>query len=136
MEVGHPPLIPRLLLDTNALSDFAEADPAIMKLLARVQVLALPVVVVGEYRFGIAQVRNTNDYNDWLDRLIAQSDVLDITEETTLHYAAVRLELKRAGKPIPMNDVWIAALCRQHELPVLSRDHHFDAVPRIERLDW
>jgi len=129
-------LIPRLLLDTNAVSDFAESEPAIMELLAEVQVLALPVVVVGEYRFGIAQARNVADYHLWLERLITQTDVLNITDETTLHYAEVRLDLKRIGRPIPMNDVWIAALCRQHELPILSRDQHFDVVPKIKRLAW
>ena len=129
-------MIPRLLLDTNALSDFAESEPAIMELLAEVQVLALPVVVVGEYRFCIAQARNVADYHLWLERLITQTDVLNITDETTIHYAEVRLDLKRIGRPIPMNDVWIAALCRQHELPILSRDQHFDVVPRIKRLAW
>jgi len=107
-----------------------------MKLLAGVQRLALPVVVVGEYRFGIAQARNAADYNHWLDRLIIESSVLDITDQTTRHYAAIRLDLRRIGKPIPMNDVWIAALCRQHDLPVLSRDRHFDVVPGIKRLGW
>lgn len=136
MEVRTVPSIPRLLLDTNALSDFAESEPSIMELLAGVQVLVLPVVVVGEYRFGIAQTRNTAAYNHWLERLIIRSDVLDITDETTFHYASVRLDLKRIGKPIPMNDVWIAALCRQHEVPILSRDRHFDVVPRIKRLEW
>jgi predicted nucleic acid-binding protein len=134
--VGTAPLIPRLLLDTNAVSDFAESEPAIMELLAEVQVLALPVVVVGEYRFGIAQARNVADYHLWLERLITQTDVLNITDETTIHYAEVRLDLKRIGRPIPMNDVWIAALCRQHELPILSRDQHFDVVPKIKRLAW
>ncbi len=129
-------MIPRLLLDTNAVSDFAESEPAIMELLAEVQVLALPVVVVGEYRFGIAQARNVADYHLWLERLITQTDVLNITDETTIHYAEVRLDLKRIGRPIPMNDVWIAALCRQHELPILSRDQHFDVVPKIKRLAW
>jgi predicted nucleic acid-binding protein len=46
------------------------------------------------------------------------------------------MELKRAGTPIPSNDVWIAALCRQHSLPVVSRDRHFDAVPGLKRLHW
>jgi tRNA(fMet)-specific endonuclease VapC len=48
----------------------------------------------------------------------------------------VRVELKSAGTPIPSNDVWIAALCRQHRLPLLSRDRHFDGVPGIRRLAW
>jgi tRNA(fMet)-specific endonuclease VapC len=45
-------------------------------------------------------------------------------------------ELKRAGTPIPTNDLWIAALCRQHDLPLLSRDRHFDRVPGLRRIAW
>ena len=136
MEISATPLIPQLVLDTNALSDFAELEPSIMALLADVQRLAVPVVVIGEYRFGIAQTRDATDYNNWLNRLVIESSVLDVTDQTTHHYAAIRLQLKRIGRPIPMNDVWIAALCRQHELPLLSRDRHFDAVAGIQRLDW
>jgi tRNA(fMet)-specific endonuclease VapC len=53
-----------------------------------------------------------------------------------MSYAAVRMELKKAGTPIPSNDVWIAALCRQHSLPIVSRNRHFDAVPGLRRLHW
>jgi tRNA(fMet)-specific endonuclease VapC len=62
--------------------------------------------------------------------------VLDINEPTTRHYAEITLELKRKGKPISTNDLWIAALCRQHSLPLLSRDRHFDLVTGLKRLAW
>lgn len=107
-----------------------------MGILAGVQQLALPVVVIGEYRYGIAQSRHRARYRRWLEGLISDSTVLDITVQTTHHYAAISLELRRSGKPIPANDLWIAALCRQHGLPLLSRDRHFDEVSGIQRLDW
>ena len=50
--------------------------------------------------------------------------------------ASIRGELKRGGRPIPGNDVWIAALARQHSMPVLSREEHFDYVPHVKRIDW
>jgi predicted nucleic acid-binding protein len=62
--------------------------------------------------------------------------VLNVDEETAGHYAEVREELKSKGHPIPANDLWIAALARQHRLPVLSRDEHFDFVPGLKRIDW
>jgi len=62
--------------------------------------------------------------------------VLEINVETAARYAEVRLELKRAGKPIPQNDMWIAALCREHAMPVLSRDRHFESVKGLERIGW
>jgi predicted nucleic acid-binding protein len=125
-----------LILDTNALSAAAEYEPAALEIVAGADRLALPVIVLGEYRLGIAQSRRRNEYEEWLREWIAAVTVLQIDEETTRHYAAIGLELKKMGKPIPTNDLWIAALCRQHALPLLSRDQHFDAVPRLERLTW
>jgi len=125
-----------LILDTNALSVAADGHPGVLAILADVQQLSLPVVVIGEYRYGIAQSRYRASYRRWLDALIYECTVLDITEQTTNHYAAIRLELREGGKPIPTNDPWIAALCQQYELPLLSRDRHFDAISGIQRLDW
>jgi tRNA(fMet)-specific endonuclease VapC len=107
-----------------------------MVVLADVQQLVLPVVVIGEYRYGIAQSRHRARYRRWLDSLINDCTVLDINEQSTNHYAAISVELRQAGKPIPTNDLWIAALCRQHDLPLLSRDRHFDVVSGIRRVDW
>ncbi len=131
-----PRAIPRLILDTNALSATAEDHPGISSILAGVQRLVLPVVVIGEYRYGIAQSRDAAQNREWLDNMVKDCDVLDITDQSTHQYAAVRLELKRMGKPIPVNDLWIAALCREHALPLLSRDRHFDVVTGIERIEW
>jgi tRNA(fMet)-specific endonuclease VapC len=125
-----------LILDTNALSAAAEEIPAVIEILAGAQQLALPVVVVGEYRYGIAQSRHASRYRRWLDDLIDDCRVLDVNNQTTHHYAAIGVELRQAGTPIPTNDLWIAALCRQHSLPVLSRDHHFDAIAQVKRLSW
>lgn len=125
-----------MILDTNAISAAAEADSAIVGILAGAEELALPVVAIGEYRYGIAQSRHKARYRRWLDELIQDCLVLNITEETTHHYAAIHGELRQAGTPIPTNDLWIAALCRQHGLPLLSRDRHFDVVAGIRRVEW
>ena len=94
------------------------------------------MIVLGEYRLGIAQSRHYTSYKNWLRDWITAVTVLDIEEETTQHYAAIGLELKKKGRPIPTNDLWIAALCRQDGFPLLSRDQHFDVVAGIQRLDW
>jgi predicted nucleic acid-binding protein len=125
-----------LILDTNALSAAAEREPSAMETVARAKRLAVPVIVLGEYRLGIAQSRHRANYEDWLRKWIAAASVLDIDDETTQSYAAIGLELKRKGKPIPANDLWVAALCRQHSLPLLSRDRHFDLVPGLHRINW
>ena len=125
-----------MILDTNALSAAADRDPAALEVVARADNLAVPVIVLGEYRLGIAQSRRRTEYENWLREWIGTVTVLDIDDETTHHYAAIGLELRRSGKPIPANDLWIAALCRQHSLPLLSRDRHFDVVKGLERIDW
>lgn len=125
-----------MILDTNALSAAAEREPSALEVVARAERLAIPVIVLGEYRFGIAQSRHRASYENWLREWIAAVNVLDIDEETTHSYSAIGLELKKKGKPIPSNDLWIAALCRQHSLPLLSRDQHFDFVSGLQRIDW
>jgi tRNA(fMet)-specific endonuclease VapC len=125
-----------MILDTNALSAVADGDPAVISLLADADEVAIPVIVLGEYRHGIAQSRHRATYENWLAGLLHDCLVLDIQEPTTHYYAQIALELKRKGSPIPTNDVWIAALCRQHALPLLSRDRHFDLVAGTKRIDW
>jgi len=83
-----------------------------------------------------AQSRNRASYESWLAGLLHDCMVLGINEPTSHYYAEIALELKRKGKPIPTNDVWIAALCRQHSLPLVSRDRHFDLVTGNKRIGW
>lgn len=125
-----------MILDTNGLSAVAEGEPALEPILRKAAQVAVPVIVLGEYRYGISQSRDRAYYEQWLAEYLPKFRILDIDERTTVPYSAVRAELKKKGNPIPSNDVWIAALCRQHSLPLLSRDRHFDAVSGITRLAW
>jgi tRNA(fMet)-specific endonuclease VapC len=125
-----------MILDTNALAAFVDGDAGVGDVL-RVQVrAAIPVVVLGEFRYGIAQTKRRASYEAWLDSNLTHFDVLSVTDETAIAYAALRVTLKRSGRPIPANDAWIAALALQHRLPVLSRDEHFDGVPGLNRTSW
>lgn len=121
-----------MILDTNALSAAADRDSAALQVVAKAELLAVPVIVLGEYRMGIAQSRRRTEYENWLREWIGAVKVLDVDDETTHHYAAIGFELRRSGKPIPTNDLWIAALWRQHLLPLISRDRHFDVVKGLE----
>ena len=125
-----------MILDTNALSAFADGVHAVVQQLGSADELHVPVIVLGEYRFGIATSRRRREYEALLARGRAFWNVLPVVEETTVHYASIRKQLKEGGAPLPANDVWIAALARQHELPVLSRDPHFDIVAGLTRISW
>jgi tRNA(fMet)-specific endonuclease VapC len=125
-----------LILDTNALSGVADGEAGVVEQLTKATQVAIPAIVLGEYRFGIALSRRRSEYERWLTDVLRVCDVLDVGEVTSAQYAELRLELKRAGTPIPTNDLWIAALCRQHALPILSRDRHFDLVKGLSRVSW
>ena len=114
----------------------ADGDPALKPILSQVSELAIPVVVLGEYLYGIAQSRNRARYEKWLSGVIADCRVLRLDEETAAEYAKLRGERKRQGLRIPANGIWIAALARQHAMAVLSRDEHFDFVPKLRRIGW
>ena len=125
-----------MILDTNALSAFADDVAPVVRQVASADELHIPVIVLGEYCFGIATSRRRQDYERWLSRGRSFWNVLPLVEETAAHYAFIRQQLTGVGASLPANDVWIAALARQHDLPVLSRDTHFDAVRGITRLSW
>jgi tRNA(fMet)-specific endonuclease VapC len=98
--------------------------------------LAIPVIVLGEYRYGIGQSRHRARCECWLREFLGNCRLLVIDEATTRYYAQIRTELRTSDRPIPGNDVWIAALSRQHSLPLVSRDVHFDFVADLRRLQW
>lgn len=125
-----------MILDTNALSAIADGDASAAAAATRADRLAVPVIVLGEYRLGIVRSRREAIYERWLAEWVRDVEVLDIDERTSRFYAAIGLELRTLGRPIPSNDLWIASVCRQHSLPLLSRDKHFDFVPRLQRVDW
>jgi len=125
-----------MILDTNAVSRVLAGDPGIEKVLSCAVRHHLPVVVIGEYRFGLIGSRHRKQLEQQLDILERESIVLVTDRATARFYATVRGELKKQGTPIPENDVWISALARQHGQPVVSRDAHFDVVPGIRRIGW
>ena len=123
-----------MILDTNALSAWADGHAAIVAPLRVADRLVVPSVVLGEYYFGIRQSRHRSRYQEWLARYLPLTEIAAINAATADAYADIRLELKRQGAPIPSNDAWIAALARQHGIPVLSNDRHFDVVGGVRRI--
>ena len=125
-----------MILDTNALSALADGEAALEPVLLRAKEIAVPTIVLGEYRYGILGSRDRAKYRQWLAETITHFRVLMVDEGTAAAYADVRHELKRDGHPIPANDLWIASLARQHSLPIVSRDGHFDFVAGLRRVNW
>ena len=125
-----------MILDTVAIAALAERDEELMDIAGEASVIHLPIIALGEYRFGIDGSGHREKFTRWFRVLIDLHEVLYVDLETLDSYAKIRIELKEAGTPIPANDVWIASLARQYGLKVVSRDTHFDRVRGIQRVSW
>ena len=107
-----------MILDTNALSAFADGEAGVGEVLRRQARAAIPVIVLGEFRYGIAQSRHRSTYQAWLESQLPHFDILAVTEETAVVYAALRVALKRSGRPIP------AYPARAPLRRITPRNHH------------
>jgi tRNA(fMet)-specific endonuclease VapC len=83
-----------VILDTNALSAFVDGDPGIGSALRGETRAAIPVIVLGEFRYGVAQSRHRARYEGWLETHLYGFEVLEVTQATTLAYARLRLALR------------------------------------------
>jgi tRNA(fMet)-specific endonuclease VapC len=122
-----------LCLDTSAYSHFKRGDEPAVEALARARRVAVPVVVLGELRAGFAAgaraAANERELRAFLDN--PSVEVLDVDEPASIIYAEIIQQLRRAGTPLPGNDIWIASLAAREGLPVLTYDSHFEAIPRV-----
>ena len=125
----------RLALDTNAYRLLMDADPAVAELVRTAERLLVPVPVLAELRFGFLNGTKGRVNEAHLARFLDRPrvEVLRCDEETAARYAALKLQLKKQGTPIPINDVWIAALVLQHQATLLTRDADFDRLPQLPR---
>ena len=127
-----------MILDTNALSALAGRDENLINQLSTSPRICTTLISLGEYTYGLngCTPARRKLLQAWLDAFLERAEILSPNRQTIESYAAVRAELKAAGTPIPANDCWIAALARQHRLPLVSKDRHFDKVAGITRIEW
>lgn len=126
----------RLALDTNRYCDYVTGVEEALQPVRSAAELLLPFTVLGELRAGFRHGRKARSNEETLSRFLRSHrvNVLWADEGTTHFYAELYAELRRAGTPIPTNDLWIAALVVQHDLVLFTRDAHFDRVARVPRL--
>lgn len=126
-----------MILDTNAVSALlAGRDESLQRILEAVDQHHLPLPVIAEYQFGLLRLPRPQRLQALFRQLEAASIVLLPDRVTADIYAVVRQELRTKGRPIPENDIWIAALARQFDLQIVSQDGHFDAVSNLDRIGW
>ena len=125
-----------LLLDTSVVIDLFKGRPVAKQVIASTPDLFLPSIVLGELIHGAEasnrRVANLTEVEDFT----ASVTVLPCDAVTAAHYGEIKAALRAKGRPLPDNDVWIAATARQHLLIVATRDAHFNEIPGLATLSW
>ncbi len=123
----------RILLDTSAYSAMRRGDARLKAPLGEATQVFLNAVVLGELHAGFEQGDRRGVNRALLDDFLStpRVDVLTLDGETSERYAAIKTYLRTQGRPIPSNDLWIAASAFQHGLRLLTLDDHFRRLPQI-----
>lgn len=124
-----------VLLDTSVVIPFFKGDQAIGTQLAG-QTIYLPQTVLGELYCGSFLSANQIKTRGEIQNFLTAVTVLSPGLATAEHYGIIRAALAKAGTPIPENDIWIAALAIEHQLPLAARDAHFDRIAGLKVLKW
>jgi len=124
-----------LLLDTNAVIAWLRQDNDLRRVAGKCQPI-VSLFTVGEMFFGVRKSARPEENERALERALGDFAILFPDLATARHYGEVFAALRLKGRPIPVNDVWIAALALQHRLPLLTRDAHFGEVEALGVLRW
>ncbi|CAG0973773.1 Ribonuclease VapC5 [Burkholderiales bacterium] len=122
-----------LLLDTNVYAAFKRGDATILEVIRHAPELVLCPIVLGELLAGFAAGTQTVRNRKELAEFIAtpRVRVIELDGNTATHYAMLFLNLRKRGRPVPSNDLWIGALAMQHGLAVFSLDQHFREMENL-----
>lgn len=118
----------RLVLDTNIVIAHIHGDPAIAEMLRRFEEVLIPSVVLGELYYGAYRSAQAPQNLQRVDALIADCPVLVCDDVTAKLYGEIKKNLMAKGRPVPDNDIWIAATALQHGAALATRDRHFDEI--------
>ena len=123
----------RICLDTSAYSHFRRGAPEAVRTVTRARSVGVPVIVLGELRVGFRLGGRALENEERLGDFIAEPvvTILDVDDEAAAHYADIVVELRRAGTPLPTNDIWIAALAAREGATVVTTDRHFARIGRV-----
>jgi tRNA(fMet)-specific endonuclease VapC len=126
----------RLAVDTNAVIAYREANYDVCALIDKTVQLFLPAIVLGELLYGAINSAKPEKNEHDITLFSNDSILMSIDEAAAIRYAKVRYNLKKKGNPIPENDIWIAALCLEHDVPLLTNDGHFNNIHELEVINW
>jgi len=126
----------KIAVDSNRYTDFCRGLPEVVEIIENAIEIHIPLIVLAEQRAGFAHGSSREKNERVLTKFLNNEGVFILSpdDQTTFFYADLYSYLRKKGKPIPTNDLWIAALVLQHNLVLFDRDSDFDYLPQLARL--
>jgi tRNA(fMet)-specific endonuclease VapC len=126
----------RYLLDTNIIIALLRGDDGVLANPDQASDVFVPVVALGELFFGAAKSGRPSENIDRVERFASGRAIILCDLGVAREYGRLKQRLKEKGRPLPENDIWIAAAARHHELTLVTRDSHFQEVEDLRTADW
>ena len=126
----------KFLLDTNIIAAWLKGETSVAYKIDKAKEIHIPIIAVGELYYGALYSTQVAKNIKEIKSITANYGVLQIDEETTIAYGNIKAALRKKGKPIPENDIWIAAIAKRFKLVVVTRDKHFKEIEGINIKSW
>ena len=126
----------RFLLDTNIIIALLEGEDAVLSNLDLATEVFVPAVALGELFFGAAKSGRPSENTARVERFAAGRAIVSADFEVAREYGRLKQYLKKKGRPLPENDIWIAAAAKCHGMVLVTRDRHFHEVEDLPTADW
>ena len=126
----------KIIIDSNRYTDLCRGDKKSVEVIQNASEVYMPLIVVAEQRAGFAYGSQREKNERILSKFLNQDGIFVLLpdEQTTYFYADLYSYLRKKGRPIPTNDLWIAALTVQHSYILFDRDSDFDNLPQLARI--
>lgn len=120
-----------MLLGSNIIIDVFRGKEDAISRIRKIKEIYVPVIVIGELYFGANKSDQTPKRILEIERLEKTVIILEVGRTTAQIYGEIKDQLRAKGRPIPENDIWIAAIAKEHDLPLLTKDKHFENIEGI-----
>jgi tRNA(fMet)-specific endonuclease VapC len=122
----------KYLLDSNIIIDYLRGDSEVISKVDEIENLYIPVIVIGELYYGAYKLSPHRNGFEEIQKLEKRATIFNVENSTAQRYGQIKNQLRMIGKPIPENDIWIAAIAIENDLTLITKDKHFDFVTDIK----
>jgi tRNA(fMet)-specific endonuclease VapC len=126
----------KFLLDTNIITAWLKGETAVADKIDKAKEIHLPITVVGQLYYGALYSTQIEKNIKGIKKITANYNIVTIDEQTAIAYGDIKVLLRKKGKPIPENDIWIAAIAARYDLVLITRDKHFKEIETIRTKVW